>query len=347
MPSASAYGSPSSSGTAPAMPLARKATTLSRCQPARSSRSTTAILVSKRTGSVMGPSAPPPATCRRARTTLGRCGGAVSDVPDPARVERVRAWRPSVPGVSEVLHARFVAHAYPAHTHDEWTLLLVDSGAVRYDLGRREHGALAGQVTVLPPHVAHTGRAVGDAGFRKRVVYVEPSLVPPELTGRAVDGPALPDPLLAHRVGQLHRALAARGEEMEAESRLALVLGRVADHLRSRPAGAAAPARRAVPEDLRDLLDATMAEGLPLRTAADLLGVHPDSLVRAFSRAFGLPPHQYVIGRRVDAARHRLLAGEPPAEVATVVGFCDQAHLTRHFRRVLGTSPARYARSRA
>ena len=268
------------------------------------------------------------------------------DVPDTDG-ERVRAWRPAVPGVSEVLHARFVAHAYPAHTHDEWTLLLVDSGAVRYDLGRSEHGALSGQVTVLRPHVAHTGRAVTDAGFRKRVVYVEPALVPPDLTGRAVDGPALPDPLLATRVGQLHRALAAPGDELEAESRLALVLSRVAGHLRGRPAAPAAPVRRAVADELRDLLDATLAEGLSLGAAAELLGAHPDSLVRAFTRAFGLPPHRYVIGRRVDAARHRLLAGEPPAAVATAVGFCDQAHLTRHFRRVLGTSPARYARQLA
>lgn len=275
----------------------------------------------------------------------------VLDVPDTgptaAATERVRAWRPAVPGISEVLHARFVAHAYPAHTHDEWTLLLVDTGAVRYEMGGREHGAPAGRVTVLPPHVAHTGRAVSDAGFRKRVVYVQAGLVPPELSGRAVDGPALPDPLLAHRVGQLHAALAAPGEELEAESRLALVLGRVGDHLRGRPPRPAAPVRHAVAEDLRDLLDATLAEGTTLTEAAGLLGAHPDSLVRAFSRAFGLPPHRYVIGRRVDAARHRLLAGEPPASVATAVGFCDQAHLTRHFRRVLGTSPARYARSRS
>ncbi|RBY90796.1 AraC family transcriptional regulator [Blastococcus sp. TF02A-26] len=268
------------------------------------------------------------------------------DVPDTGG-ERVRAWRPAVPGVSEVLHARFVAHAYPAHTHDEWTLLLVDSGAVRYDLGRDQHGALSGQVTVLPPQVAHTGRAVSDAGFRKRVVYVEPALVPPELTGRAVDTPALPDPLLASRVGQLHRALATPGDELEAESRLALVLGRVAEHLRGRPAAPGEPAGRAVAADLRDLLDATLAEGIALADAARLLGVHPDSLVRAFSRTFGLPPHRYVIGRRVDAARHRLLAGEPPAEVATAVGFCDQAHLNRHFRRLLGTTPSRYARSAA
>ncbi len=53
----------------------------------------------------------------------------------------VRAWRPGVPGIAEVLHASFTDHAYPMHTHDEWTLLLVDRGGVRYDLHRDSHDA--------------------------------------------------------------------------------------------------------------------------------------------------------------------------------------------------------------
>ncbi|MGY1840981.1 MULTISPECIES: helix-turn-helix domain-containing protein [unclassified Modestobacter] len=59
----------------------------------------------------------------------------------------------------------------------------------------------------------------------------------------------------------------------------------------------------------------------------------------------GLPPRRYLTGRRVDRARRLLLAGVPPAEVATAAGFYDQAHLTRHFRRMLGTTPAAYVRS--
>ena len=51
------------------------------------------------------------------------------------------AWRPDVPGVAEVFHARFTDHAYPAHTHDTWTLLIVDDGMVTFDLHRRLHGA--------------------------------------------------------------------------------------------------------------------------------------------------------------------------------------------------------------
>jgi AraC-like DNA-binding protein len=52
-----------------------------------------------------------------------------------------------------------------------------------------------------------------------------------------------------------------------------------------------------------------------------------------------------VTGRRVDLARRLLLDGMPPSLAAAEAGFYDQAHLTRHFKRALGTSPGRYAGS--
>jgi hypothetical protein len=55
---------------------------------------------------------------------------------------RVHAWRPPVPGVVEVFHARMTSHVYPMHTHEAWTLLIVDDGKIRYDLHRHEHGAM-------------------------------------------------------------------------------------------------------------------------------------------------------------------------------------------------------------
>jgi hypothetical protein len=61
----------------------------------------------------------------------------------------VRAWQPALPGVRQVFHARFVAHRYPPHTHDTWTVLIVDEGAIRYDLDGREHGSRSRTVTVF------------------------------------------------------------------------------------------------------------------------------------------------------------------------------------------------------
>ncbi|MFI6186730.1 AraC family ligand binding domain-containing protein [Streptomyces sp. NPDC051136] len=53
----------------------------------------------------------------------------------------ISAWRPKVPGISEVFHAHFTDHAYPAHTHGTWDLMILDDGAVDFALDRRRHGA--------------------------------------------------------------------------------------------------------------------------------------------------------------------------------------------------------------
>ncbi|MFD8611325.1 helix-turn-helix domain-containing protein [Streptomyces sp. NPDC059631] len=264
---------------------------------------------------------------------------------DPAARRDVSAWRPGVPGVVEVLHAHFTGYAYPMHVHEAWTLLVVDDGAVRYDLDRHEHGTPHDTVTLLPPHVPHNGSPAAPSGFRKRVVYLDSSRLGEELIGAAVDGPELRDPVLRRRVGQLHSALGRRGDELEAESRLALVGGRLRDHLRRHRTDAAAHLERRDPvlaRRLRELLDARVVAGVPLEEAARLLHAHPAHLVRAFSGAYGIAPHQYLMSRRVGRARRLLLDGLPPGEVASVTGFYDQAHLTRHFKRLVGVTPGRF-----
>ncbi|TNY38239.1 helix-turn-helix transcriptional regulator [Thermomonospora catenispora] len=259
------------------------------------------------------------------------------------RDPRIVAWRPRVHGIREVFHARFAAHAYPAHTHEAWTLLIVDSGAVEFALAHGRHVADRAGTVILPPAVSHDGRAATSAGFGKRVLYLDPELVPERLIGAAVDGPVLRDGRLRRWVHELHEALRRPGDEFEAESRLAVVGHRLRSHLAT---GAPPPEERGaarLAHDLRDLLDARVQGGVSLREAAQVLHAHPAHLVRCFTQTFGLPPHRYLTGRRIDRARRLLIEGRHPAEVATEVGFYDQAHMTRHFRRHFGVPPARYA----
>jgi len=252
----------------------------------------------------------------------------------------MRAWHPAVPSVREVLHARMTDHAYPAHAHADWALMLVDEGAVSYELGGRMRVADASAATLLPPGIAHDGRAAPrSAGFRKRVAYLDASWMSEEIAGSVVDRPGRADLLAATRA--VHRALATPGEELEAEGAL-LVL---ADTVLRQPGARAAEVRSdALAHRLRDLFEARLVDGVSLAEAGRVLGAHPGHLSRAFSSAFGLPPHRYLTSRRVDLARSLLVEGHRPAAVAAQAGFHDQAHLTRHFRRVLGTTPARFAR---
>ncbi|WKX71311.1 AraC family transcriptional regulator [Streptomyces sp. XD-27] len=258
--------------------------------------------------------------------------------------QEVSAWRPRIAGVVEVFHAHFTEHAYPMHVHEAWTLLIVDDGAVRYDLNRHERGTPHDTVSLLPPQVPHNGSPATPQGFRKRVLYLDLSQLDESFIGPAVDGPDLVDPLLRRRVGQLHTALASRGDELEAESRLALIGERLRGHLRPRlAAGPPAPDRR-VAGSMRELLDERLLHGVSLAEAAKLVHAHPTHLVRAFSSAFGIAPHQYLMARRVDRARRLFLDGQSPGEVAAATGFYDQSHLTRHFKRLVGITPGRYAR---
>lgn len=258
----------------------------------------------------------------------------------------VTAWRPAVPGVREVFHARFGDHAYPRHTHATWTVLIVDAGTIRFDLDGRAHGSAAGHVTVLPPHITHDGRAASTRGFVKRVLYLDATHLPDDLVGPAVDAPTFADGRLRADLARVHDGLATGAEPLAVEQVLALATERLTVRLRGRRgAPPAPPAAEDLAEATRALLDAGACDGVTLADLSARLDTSGARIARVFSATFAIPPHAYVLGRRIDRARGLLLDGRPPGEVAVAVGFHDQAHFTRHFVRHVGTTPGRFAKA--
>jgi AraC family transcriptional regulator len=97
---------------------------------------------------------------------------------------------------------------------------------------------------------------------------------------------------------------------------------------------------RAVVEYIEEHLD-----GCPtLAEMAARVGLNPYHFARQFKAATGLPPHQYVILRRVERAKQFLQAGTDLslAEVALHAGFSDQSQLSHHFKRLVGVTPGRF-----
>jgi AraC-like DNA-binding protein len=257
---------------------------------------------------------------------------------------RVVAWRPPVPGISEVFHAHIVGYRYPTHCHDTWAVLIVDAGGIHYDLDTRHHGAAGSTVTILPPGVPHNGYPSPRFGqFRKRELYLAGDFLPSHLIGPAVESSTFHDRELRAAVSRLHARLVTP-EQLDVEARLAVIADRFRRHL--------VPGTPAFPEPepvlahrLRAFLDAHLTAKITLADAADRFDRTVPHLVRSFRRQFGITPHAYLTGARIDLARKLLLRGEPPARVAAEVGFHDQAHLTRHFKRHVSVPPAQYAAS--
>jgi AraC-like DNA-binding protein len=92
------------------------------------------------------------------------------------------------------------------------------------------------------------------------------------------------------------------------------------------------------------LLRERMAEAVTLDELAARAGVDKFRLCRAFRSEVGLPPHAWLTELRIVRAKELLRAGIALRDIAPLVGFYDQSRLSRHFRRIVGTTPARWAR---
>jgi AraC-like DNA-binding protein len=92
-------------------------------------------------------------------------------------------------------------------------------------------------------------------------------------------------------------------------------------------------------------IHAHFAEGLRQEDLAALAGLSLGQFERRMKKLFQLSPGQYVMKVRIQAAAEALAdSGRPIADIADEVGFCDQAALNRHFKQVVGLSPAAYRR---
>jgi AraC family transcriptional regulator len=110
----------------------------------------------------------------------------------------------------------------------------------------------------------------------------------------------------------------------------------------AQPKGFAPKLLRLVLEDI----DANLDGDLSLQRLAALAGVSLDGFIRLFKQSTGMPPHQYVLRKRVERAQ--ALLGNPAlplAEIALCAGFANQSHFSRMFHRMTGLAPRQFRRS--
>jgi AraC family transcriptional regulator len=91
-------------------------------------------------------------------------------------------------------------------------------------------------------------------------------------------------------------------------------------------------------EYIQDQLDTD----LTVSGIAQAVGISPDHFTRLFKESTGQSPYRYVVEARVRKAKELLTTGKfTISEAAYHVGFVDQSHLTRHFKRIFGLPPKR------
>ena len=249
----------------------------------------------------------------------------------------------------------------PAITHHRLFLITrpPETMDLRYEGVKRHVPPPAGSISVIPAGSPARWRWSGrkdtlniylEQGLFERVAAEAFGLDPARLMVPPLDGLDLPE--LRSAMGAVDAELRAGGAggPLAAESLANVLAVNLIRHIlaprrpRRGPDGALPRGRlRAVLEYIEEHLDASPT----LEQMAAVARLSAYHFARQFKAATGLPPHGYVIARRVERAKQFLQVGGDLslAEVAALAGFSDQSQFSRHFKRLIGVTPGQFRMS--
>lgn len=247
----------------------------------------------------------------------------------------------------ERIEAFFHGHAFDPHRHDTYALGVTLSGVQSFDYRGARRDSTAGHAIILHPDEVHNGRSGVEAGFRYRMLYLEPRRVREALGARARNLPFVPEGVSsdARLVSAIGRALTDLDRTPCAFEADDIVLS-LADALEaldpSQRRGAAGRIDHEAVARVQRFLDDRIECGVQSAQIEAVSGLDRFSLARHFRLSLGTSPYNYLVMRRLDRARAMLASGAALAEIAAACGFADQSHMTRQFKRAYGVTPGRW-----
>lgn len=274
-------------------------------------------------------------------------GGAVDDR-GPDEVLTFRRF-PELPGV-ELLRGRRCRRLLTVF-HETYAVGLLRRGSADYAYRGRLLRAAPGDLSAMEPGETHVTRRIsGPLTFD--VVFVDSAAVSTLAVELGMSTPRphlrlfqLRHPPLFRSFDGVVRALDEGATPLQQETRLLAGLRKLLD-----TCGEEAPRERTGTAELlalrraRSILIDRAAEAVTLTELARETGLTRWHLVREFRRHVGLPPHRFQLAVRLTRARDLLARGATVAETASALGFSDQSHFHRHFRRSYGMTPCDYYR---
>lgn len=225
------------------------------------------------------------------------------------------------------------APATPMHAHRSLVVGRVDAGSRVLTLPGETWRLEAGDGFVIPPDVPHALSSAVDGSHRIVAIDLAAFAIPgwtPGIVG---------DRAWSDAFDALHGAAEAGDVDIEPLVSTLLELTGPLMALRNAPVGACRPvrlARRVAAHDLDRPLD--------LSALARQVGLSPFHLHRLYRRFYGLTPAEHRLEARLRLARRLILGGAAIADAAAALGFADQSHFSRAFRRLMGVPPGLWAR---
>jgi AraC-like DNA-binding protein len=269
----------------------------------------------------------------------------IRDDPD----ERLSFIRPGALPGTELMIA--YGSSQPWHVfHENYTFCACRAAAAGWRYRGRTEFLNDGSTMLLEPGEVHRNTTVHKPADFK-VVMIAPELF--KAAAEELNVPGTPhfrfaqieDPSLFRAVYRFCASVESGDTVLRQQSLFATCLRLLLGYAERQPSRLVVANEHRAVRRAKVYLQERFSELVTLDELAAVAGLSRFRLVHAFAKHVGLPPHAYQIHVRIERARLLLRKGVLPAEVATDVGFADQSHFTRHFRRIMRITPSAYAQA--
>nr|WP_297459014.1 AraC family transcriptional regulator [uncultured Halomonas sp.] len=254
-----------------------------------------------------------------------------------------------------VLKAAMSDFSYVPHAHEEYAFGVTLAGRQDFFSSGRFHRSPPGNVIQFNPEEVHDGHPGGESALGYVMAYVSPRQLEAlfaDAAGRESAGSfrssetLISDPALCQAILELVRLVTHRiGSRIDQEQALYQVATRLVQRAGKFQPGGTSSRPDALLKLAKEYILAHLEEDVSLDDISQAAHLSKYHFLRLFRQQVGMTPHQYVINRRINAARSALDAGAVPNDVAFRYGFADLSHFNRRFKRIYGMTPYQYRRS--
>lgn len=245
----------------------------------------------------------------------------------------------------ELRSANHSNNCYSSHSHDEFSFGVVDFGSAKYQNLSSQYTTYAGVTVTINPGDAHScNPAAGDWSYRMLFVNTQwvGELQREFLPQQSMDYVPFEQHLLSdtgnyQRFSQLYETLLVETDPLQAEGLLIeyctqLFTGQTMQ----------TPTTQTNLSLVQQMIMDQLGSALSLNDFCQLVNMSPYHLIRCFKQNYGQSPHAYQLDQRIKRARTLLKEGMSLSTIANLLGFADQSHFQRNFKKRTALTPRQY-----
>ncbi|KXI22620.1 AraC family transcriptional regulator [Photobacterium sanguinicancri] len=258
-------------------------------------------------------------------------------------------------GGLEILDAEYEKQNFSRHSHEGYTIGVIETGAQRFYRTGGHHVAPQDTIILVNADEVHSGHSATEGGWAYRAMYPLPKqleqltkdLYLPSYGAPYFPNAVISDPELANQLRLVFNTLENSENRLLRETLIYGTLVKLmGKHAKSRLNPNLETKAQKQLLLVKEFLDDYPQADVSLDELAKLAAISPYHLVRSFQKEFGLPPHAYQIQSRLRLARKLLKLGHSISDTAQECGFHDQSHFHRHFKKANGYTPGQYIKKR-